>query len=1054
MAETWTDIEQMPEYTRLPADKQADLKAEWFKTHLADDPAFQRVAQSNPKTAMDYIARFGEKAQELVMKHPVLGPVLRTMAGATQGMVDIGARAEEALGGAPSKGATIGRSGERVMETAQKLGAPAPVAGAVGFLGELALDPMNTAMGTAIGMIPKAPVVARGAPTPTPKPIVQPGTRQTPPKAPLTPPPTYVGHQAGSENVPGFDLYNLNHDIPGHPIHSTVSENTLRAAGIEPPGGPGSPPPILDRALPEVLRGKPPTAGPPPPQYSPNPPPRIPLIGEPPLSNPFSFKQWWAQYRQHWGAEKPVLDAVPDTPVISGIEGLRVGQEALIVDYTSQPYVRTFLKRTPQDIKKIEWEMVTQARAYEKAGVKDWYQRAINERAPTDVQAILREMEADFKLENAVREKRGLAPLAHDPYPHLPRATTTEWKALHIIGSTEGGGASGLASSIKSFGLERTFRTMSEAEKAPYNIRYIDPRKALLWRKAQGYNLRLSDAFMDEMEAKGVIHINPDLAKIASPTGQVTYLKGLPFQPKRVLPGEVVSGEAPIGPRPPYEGQRLLGREGPGRIPGQEDVVTPKKGLKQDYDTPEGSGWWVRSDEEAWFLRQNLKGTHPWAGDLAYYMNQTVRNPGLMNPFPHLKNMLDKYGASGGSWNPAKMVMDMREWRDGSNPKIKALFEQYVPMTKTSKPVSQIIQSAINTPEKVIGRPWLEKPGAVAENLKQSYANIKSDPTMGGEIAIERLGGLNGWSSKKIFSDWDPAIRYSRFKQYLERGMEPQVAANHSQIDLVRYGARSDRFDFLKSIPGNFFAIWRGGSLRTLMKTAKYSAVRGGMFIAGMDYIREWDYRHNGQYHHHFWDYLERPMAALLRAGGDWAKADTAFKDIKLKVGLQEAGGIALSTAMFGPGGDYTARTIGGMLKTAEGKTDYKDLQRTLMLLGQIYNVIPESESFVRAVDEKRWQAAGAHAANVMGTVAMGRYNAGYRQPDRFMRYMPEWMPGMEKSDYIKSAERVQEMRTTRKDMRTLEEDTHMRQILEKLKGKHLDPNDAILAELANQLPR
>jgi hypothetical protein len=55
-------------------------------------------------------------------------------------------------------------------------------------------------------------------------------------------PAVYVGCQDGCGVVESFKLYNLTADIPGHPVGSTVSEQTLVAAGyIVPPGGAAAP---------------------------------------------------------------------------------------------------------------------------------------------------------------------------------------------------------------------------------------------------------------------------------------------------------------------------------------------------------------------------------------------------------------------------------------------------------------------------------------------------------------------------------------------------------------------------------------------------------------------------------------------------------------------------------------------------------------------------------------------------------------------------------------------------------------------------------------------
>ena len=45
----------------------------------------------------------------------------------------------------------------------------------------------------------------------------------------------YRGFQEGCGELPGFDLYNLLVDIPGHCAGSTVTAKTLLAAGLEIP---------------------------------------------------------------------------------------------------------------------------------------------------------------------------------------------------------------------------------------------------------------------------------------------------------------------------------------------------------------------------------------------------------------------------------------------------------------------------------------------------------------------------------------------------------------------------------------------------------------------------------------------------------------------------------------------------------------------------------------------------------------------------------------------------------------------------------------------------
>ncbi len=48
-------------------------------------------------------------------------------------------------------------------------------------------------------------------------------------------PAVYIGHQEGFGNHPGFDMFNLTRDLPGHPEGSTVSRQTLEEAGFHVP---------------------------------------------------------------------------------------------------------------------------------------------------------------------------------------------------------------------------------------------------------------------------------------------------------------------------------------------------------------------------------------------------------------------------------------------------------------------------------------------------------------------------------------------------------------------------------------------------------------------------------------------------------------------------------------------------------------------------------------------------------------------------------------------------------------------------------------------------
>ena len=51
----------------------------------------------------------------------------------------------------------------------------------------------------------------------------------------MTAPVKYLGYQQGFGTVKAAYLYNLTEDIPGHPVGSTLCEETLMALGYEIP---------------------------------------------------------------------------------------------------------------------------------------------------------------------------------------------------------------------------------------------------------------------------------------------------------------------------------------------------------------------------------------------------------------------------------------------------------------------------------------------------------------------------------------------------------------------------------------------------------------------------------------------------------------------------------------------------------------------------------------------------------------------------------------------------------------------------------------------------
>lgn len=87
------------------------------------------------------------------------------------------------------------------------------------------------------------------APAALPQAEVAPATPVLAQIEPGTPAPAdFIGIQEGTGRIPGFELYNLTQDIPGHPAGSTVSRETLESAGYKLPK---KPKPAKQNAIPE-----------------------------------------------------------------------------------------------------------------------------------------------------------------------------------------------------------------------------------------------------------------------------------------------------------------------------------------------------------------------------------------------------------------------------------------------------------------------------------------------------------------------------------------------------------------------------------------------------------------------------------------------------------------------------------------------------------------------------------------------------------------------------------------------------------------------------------
>ena len=350
---------------------------------------------------------------------------------------------------------------------------------------------------------------------------------------------------------------------------------------------------------------------------------------------------------------------------------------------------------------------------------------------------------------------------------------------------------------------------------------------------------------------------------------------------------------------------------------------------------PKG-GWWVRSPEERQFLLQNLRqmGSGTLA-DIRGWAQQWLRNPSLVNPWPHIvKNMglkqMQQAVASG--LRPDQVFKQSLVYRWGK-PDMLDEFKNVMPFTKSGSTVWEIMETA------------------------------------GPKTAIQQMsrvpGMLNSYARNKIFAQWDPAMRYGLWREYVKKGMSPQEAANNTWIDLIRYGTRADRIDAWNSVPFNFFVPWRVGTMRTMNKALQSAPVRFGLFMGAVDTLRELDYRVNGRWTHLPYDYIERPLMTLV------------------KEGKSEALQTAMATIVAGPGGEYMFRSIQNILNEAQGKGTIGDVRTLVWGLAQVYDLYPQYEAWTKDHNPE-------HITDMLGLLLMGRHATPYGGPHRLGELIPE----------------------------------------------------------------
>lgn len=523
-----------------------------------------------------------------------------------------------------------------------------------------------------------------------------------------------------------------------------------------------------------------------------------------------------------------------------------------------------------------------------------------------------------MKIDQESRAILGLGRLDEVPYPYLPRMAQEDWDRIMTIyrGDRAGDAVSQLTTTIKGFQQARSYSTMSEG--LGQGMLYEDPRRAIIMRLMLSKQLEFTAKMMQEL--KGTVLFptrEAALAEMYRRRGMTTPTVAAP------TPG----APAPLKPTPIGEPIAIRG------VPGPSDAI-----------------YFVPSTQEALALNQHLRGrgTHGVFGEWSAVFNQFFRNPNLLNPAPHVvKNMGYKYviAAAGLGRNPlaamkdlfgytlrmpfdiagkeppliiGRLAKDATEYAHNLNPTLIAEFNRAMPFSRTA--------------------------ATAYENLKPYLERSKPMATL--QTIGKYLTG-NAWSSKYIFSKADPAMKYSLWKMYREKGMSADAAANQVNIDLVRYTLRSDLTDTWKNVPLNFFVPWRTG---TVMATAKQLSqqpwatlakqagtripawamtrpIKTSMLIGAWMIGRDAYHRQTGFTLHLPIDYVDGPITQLV----------TSLKNIP---------NVLASLYILGPGGDLkrTAHQLGVVF----GAFDPDEMTKVMEMYWGIAQLYGGGEQFVR----------------------------------------------------------------------------------------------------------
>lgn len=557
-------------------------------------------------------------------------------------------------------------------------------------------------------------------------------------------------------------------------------------------------------------------------------------------------------------------------------------------------------------------------------------------------------------LPEHIREARGILTAQRDAekaartyFPNAKELTDDQLYVLpHMVDKTakdvvkinkrmEGVGSE-WRTTLGSFEKERPFDTMLEGT-ARGSVSYADPQQALLHRIWAGQKLIFTANFIKRLEDSQFVFRTKEAAVAAAKPGETAH--------------------------------KIDG------VPGMIQL-------------------WTTSKPQALFVRDQLVDPKSYMADAKRFGDAFFRNFNLWNPLPHFsKNMLYKYGFSGGQYR--HVFQDMREWHKGvgKNPESQAILDAYnavMPSQRSGRSAHDIFQEAM----------WRSGKG-VEGGL---WANAMKSP----EGLWHLVNTPNRGSSRMVFGLLDPALKYARFKQYmLKEGKTAEEAANAVHLDLIRYGTRSELMDKWKAIPFNFFVPWRVGTVQSLVKNAQTAPLRAGMFVLAADMVREAVYNSTGYWVHMPIDYIQQPVAQAIESWGKGAKQ-----------GAVDAGRLAATTALLGPGGGSLYRLVGSMINTLQSHNP-ADLQllRNAMwgfaIVGDPRDTLPRMAKFSQNLAAGNMVAVANDITAIIGQAAFASHDALNHKPDRMLEFVPS-----PKHPMVEQAEKRQKYMDTMKDRR------------------------------------